>query len=478
MKSLYARMLLWSLATLLITGVGLVAVSILTAPPAGTGLPNDVGGPGLGLGPGLGPWMGGRKGPGGFRRGGPGRPVGPGRLVEVTLRIWETGGADALREHLSRIYAIAGVEVVLARADGTDVLTGEDHSAAIRRLRWHHIVPALVPLEHGGQALNGMPSRDGQYWLVTYRPGVPRRFPLLPYQLWVFVSAAVISFFLARSLTAPVRKLRAAVERFGRGDLSARTNIKRGDEIGELGRAFDNMAGRIQTLVEAERRLLIDISHELRSPLTRLGLAVELARTGEDRQAALDRIQREADRLNSLVGGLLEVNRGEADPSSVHRIPLRLDELLQEVANDCRYDAESKGCRIQVQLSETRPTIDGDPELIRRAVENVLRNAVRFSPASGVIELSMHTSENHVTIRVRDFGPGVPEQALPHLFEAFYRVRDTAERHQDGFGLGLSIARRAVALHRGTIRAENAHPGLLVEITLPLQTATLASLPA
>jgi two-component system sensor histidine kinase CpxA len=267
--------------------------------------------------------------------------------------------------------------------------------------------------------------------------------------------------------------LRAAVERFGRGDLSARTNLKRSDEIGQLGRAFDNMAARIQTLVEAERRLLIDISHELRSPLTRLGLAVELARTGEDRQAALDRIQREADRLNSLVGGLLEVNRGEADPSAVRRIPVRLDELLYEVANDCRYDAESKGCGIQVQLSQARPTIEGDPELIRRAVENVLRNAVRFSPATGVIELSMRTSENDAAIRVRDFGPGVPEQALSHLFEAFYRVRDTADRHQDGFGLGLSIARRAVALHQGTIRAENVNPGLLVEIRLPLEPKTL-----
>jgi two-component system sensor histidine kinase CpxA len=213
--------------------------------------------------------------------------------------------------------------------------------------------------------------------------------------------------------------------------------------------------------------LLIDISHELRSPLTRLGLAVELARTGEDRDAALDRIQREADRLNSLVGGLLQVNRGEADPSSLLKEPVRLDELLAAVAEDCRYDAEARRCRIDLQVD--RPAvIEGDAELIRRAVENVLRNAVRHSPEDETITMTLTSEDGSLLIRIRDRGPGVPAETLPHLFEAFYRVRNTAE-HQDGFGLGLSIARRAVELHRGTITAENSNPGLQVDLRLPTQ---------
>lgn len=473
MKSLYARLLLWSLATLFITGAGLVIVSMITAPP-----------PQAFPGPGAGPWLGGPEAGGAWPRGGFPGPFGKGglrrggggvRLVQHIRRIWEVEGPDALRAYVERLKEATGVEAVLADAAGKDVLTGESHSGAIWRLRLHAIAPPLFPLEHGGQSLIGVPSQDRAYWLLLYRAGVSRRFPLLPYQIWVFVSAAVISFFLARSIAAPVRQLRAAVDRFGHGDFAARANSKRSDEIGDLARAFDNMAARIETLVQAERRLLIDISHELRSPLTRLGLAVELARSGEDRDAALDRIQREADRLNSLVGGLLQVNRGEADPAALRRAPVALDGLLAEVIEDARFDAESRGCHIA--LDSPHPAVlDGDAELLRRALENVLRNAVRFAPPSTAIDVSLERLPDSAVIRVRDYGPGVPEHSLPHLFEAFYRVREGGGESQDGFGIGLSIARRAVALHRGTIRAVNAGPGLLVEIRLPLTAAAGAAL--
>jgi two-component system sensor histidine kinase CpxA len=395
-----------------------------------------------------------------FRRSAP-------RQLELARRAWESGGAEALRNHLEVLRGIAGVEAVLTDAAGKDLVSGDSHSSAITRLKLHRLAPPLVPLEMDGQVVTGLQSPDGQYWLLMYRPGPPERFPLTPAHVWVFACAAVFSFFLARSLTAPVRQLRNAVERFGQGDLSARVKTGRGDEIGQLGRAFDRMADRIQTLVQAERRLLIDISHELRSPLTRLGLAVELARTGEDREAALNRIQREADRLNSLVGGLLQVNRGEADPSALVKEPVRLDDLLRAVVSDCRYAAEARGCRIEVEAGQA-VVLEGDPELLRRAIENVLGNAVRYSTSGEAIAVTLNTKEDAALIRIRDRGPGAPPDSLPHLFEAFYRVRNGAERHQDGFGLGLSIARRAVELHGGAIRAENAHPGLAVEIRLPL----------
>ena len=445
MKSLFAKLLVWSLATMLFTGLGIVAVSVWTASPGG-GLLGPPGRKGGGIGP-------------GFRRFAP-------RQLEIARRAWEGGGPDALRNQLDLMRAFTGVEIALTDADGKDLLTGESHASTITRIKLHRALPPLFPPEQDGQNVNGVASADGKYWLLMYRPGAPDRFPLRPAHVWVFACAAIFSFFLARSLTAPVRQLRGAVERFGSGDLTARVNTTRGDEIGLLGRAFDQMAARIQTLVQAERRLLVDISHELRSPLTRLGLAVELARTGEDRDAALDRIQREADRLNSLVGGLLQVNRGEADPAALQKVPVRLEELIEGVVDDYRDDAESRGGRIEFRAAAS-VVVEGDPELLRRAVENILRNAIRYSPPSGVIDVELAVGQSDACIRVRDRGPGVPDEALPHLFEAFYRVRESSEQPQDGFGLGLSIARRAVELHKGAIRAANAHPGLLVEITLP-----------
>src|SRR5262249_45946154 len=158
----------------------------------------------------------------------------------------------------------------------------------------------------------------------------------LPSYVWVLGSALLLSLWLAHHLTRPLSELRDVVERFGTGDMAVRVSTAREDEVGQLGRAFNSMASRIELLVDSQRRLLTDLSHELRSPLTRLGLAVELARSGDNRDAALDRIQREADRLNSMVAGLLEVTRGEANPGAVAFGSVRLDELAAEIVEDCR----------------------------------------------------------------------------------------------------------------------------------------------
>jgi two-component system sensor histidine kinase CpxA len=226
------------------------------------------------------------------------------------------------------------------------------------------------------------------------------------------------------------------------------------------------MAGRIETLLAAERRLLADISHELRSPLARLGVAVELARSGEDREAALNRIQKESDRLNALVGQLLQVTRAEGDPNSLRRNRVRLDDLLQQLVDDAHIEAAARGCSIAYGRGEP-VTVEGDPELLRRAVENVIRNAIRYSPKEAPIEVTVGRNDGKALVDVRDHGPGVPEEALPRLFDPFYRVETDRDRASGGIGLGLSIARRAVELHKGAIRARNAHPGLEVELELP-----------
>jgi len=234
------------------------------------------------------------------------------------------------------------------------------------------------------------------------------------------------------------------------------------------------MAGRIETLLAAERRLLLDVSHELRSPLARLGVAVELARSGADVNVNLDRIQKESDRLNSLVGQLLQVTRAEGDPSLLHREPVRVDELVQQLVDDSAIEAKAHGCDLHYDVRQP-VTVNGDPELLRRAVENVIRNAIRYAPRDTAVEVSLARNNGTAVLDVRDRGPGVPEDALPRIFDAFYRVDSDRARSSGGVGLGLSIARRAIELHKGLIRARNAQPGLEVEMQLPAANGTPSS---
>jgi two-component system sensor histidine kinase CpxA len=227
------------------------------------------------------------------------------------------------------------------------------------------------------------------------------------------------------------------------------------------------MADRIQTLLAAERRLLLDISHELRSPLARLSVAVELARSGKDHDAMLDRIEKEAIRLNELVSELLQVTRAEGDPSLQKAETVHLDELLADIVYDSLIEAKAKDCTLDLKAPQP-VTLTGDEELIRRAIENVVRNAIRYAPAGTSIEVELVKTGARARISVRDYGSGVPEDALPRIFDAFYRVDSDRNRASGGTGLGLAIARRAVELHQGKLEARNANPGLLVTIELPI----------
>ena len=300
---------------------------------------------------------------------------------------------------------------------------------------------------------------DGHYWFFHLVP--PRRsmsWFLSPEHLFMIGAAVLFCYLLAYHLTKPLRVLEKAVARFGQGDFSARARSTRSDELGQLARSFDRMAERIETLLAAEHRLLLDISHELRSPLARLGVAVELARSGEDRDAALDRIQKESDRLNSLVGQLLQVTRAEGDPNSLRPVPLRMDDMVAEIVGDSAIEATARGCKLVLDRAEPI-TVEGDPELLRRAVENVIRNAIRYAPQGSSVDVAVTRTNGTGVVEVRDYGPGVPEEALSRIFDPFYRVSTDRDRASGGVGLGLSIARRAVDLHKGKLEARNMNPG-------------------
>jgi two-component system sensor histidine kinase CpxA len=309
-------------------------------------------------------------------------------------------------------------------------------------------------------------SDDGRYFLISQAPALPEPWRYIPYLALIFLAVALLAWPLAIHIGRPLRKLAAVVDRFGRGDLTARIPFARQDEIGDLARSFNQMADRIETLLVAERRLLQDVSHELRSPLARLAFAVELSATAPDREAAVARVRKEIARLNQLVGALIEVTREEGDPATRQHAAFSLDDLICEVVEDCALEAEQAGR--EVVLTASVPCkVGGDRELIRRAVENVVRNGAYYSPAGTRVEVSVTASPEMARIQVRDHGPGVPEADLDRIFQPFYRVDESRTVSTGGLGLGLSIAHRALQLHSGQISARNAEPGLLVEIDLP-----------
>jgi two-component system sensor histidine kinase CpxA len=389
------------------------------------------------------------------------------RLVRFQLEearvAYETGGRPALAAFLDTLQHVYKAQGILTDENGRDLLTNQDRSAMLRRARSH---AGFLSIPLTGDTVARV-ADDGRYWFFFVVPrGRVGRWFLTPDHLFFMAVAVLLCYWLALHLTSPVRALQKAVERFGRGDLTARVNSTRGDELGQLARTFDRMAERLVTLLAAEHRLLLDISHELRSPLARLGVAIELARSGDDLETNLNRIQKESDRLNSLVGQLLQVTRAEGDPASLRRDPIRLDELVAQLVEDSQIEASARGCRLEYNGKEP-VTIHGDAELVRRAVENLIRNAIRYAPPATPVEVSVSRRDAKAVVVVRDSGPGVPEESLERIFDAFYRVDSDRNRNSGGIGLGLSIARRAIQLHKGDIRARNVHPGLEVELELP-----------
>lgn len=285
-----------------------------------------------------------------------------------------------------------------------------------------------------------------------------------------------VCYILARSLTMPIRKLQKTTQQIAGGDYSARVgkSLERaGNEITDLGRDFDIMVERTEKVINAQKRLLRDISHELRSPLARLNVALALAkkRFNEDDDSSLKKIGQEADRLNELIGQLLILTRLESG-AGIHALePVNLTELVREVAGDVNFEASCNGRGVKV-VSSAEITVNGSRELLRRAIENIVRNAAQYTAEHTRVEIVLSVGEKEAEIKVIDFGPGVPERDLPHLFEPFYRVAEARERQSGGVGIGLAITEQAVKAHGGKVIALNGYDrqGLIVTITLPLQT--------
>jgi signal transduction histidine kinase len=374
----------------------------------------------------------------------------------------DQGGPAAVSTYMERLNHVFTGSHYLLDARGVDVVSGQNRSA---------LLPPAPSRESRGYVNDRLivtrESTDGHYWVVAVDPRQPNRWTLFPYYLLVISATGILCWLAAVGVVSPIRKMTTTVDRFGKGDLSARVNLQRHDEIGDLARSFNGMADRLQTLVVSERRLLEDISHELRSPLTRLKFALRLARAAADPNTAFDRVQREVDRITSLVSEIVELTRIEGDPLAQKNEVLSIGEILNETVSECRFEAEIRGCSIQLQ-GHLSGQVSGDRELLRRVIENVLRNAIRYSPQKAVVDVVLTQSAKTATITIRDYGPGVPAEALSRIFKPFFRVEEARDAESGGMGLGLSIAKRAVKLHHGEITAQNVGPGLRVQIVIPL----------
>ena len=305
----------------------------------------------------------------------------------------------------------------------------------------------------------------------------PRGMPV-PGLIIAIISSGLVVYFLSWYLTKPIVRLRAATQQLTAGDLTTRIGAptgKRRDEVAGLMRDFDAMAERLETLVKAQSRLLNDISHELRSPLARLNVALGLARqrSGTESSEMMDRIELEASRLNELIGRILTLARLEDGEQLVPQTPVPLDELVANVAEDAEFEAQARHCHVHTTIPEGDWEVRGNASLLHSAAENVIRNAVRYTQEGTSVEIELSREQGikgpEVVLKVSDSGPGVPAASLEKLFEPFYRIDDARGRLTGGVGLGLAITERAVRFHGGRVSAHNREEGgLRIEIRLPL----------
>ncbi|MGO9863871.1 MAG: ATP-binding protein [Terriglobales bacterium] len=429
------------------------------------------------------------------------------QILAEAVNAYLSGGEPAAHDYVEKLWHTQHI--------WASVFDPSGHEISGRRPRMEDLRPGGPspdsPLRGGPPRYRGwmdslLPDRvvrqaltlDGKrYTLVLVLPPGPRVFfgphdiPGLGIAIAV-ITSGLMCYLLAWSMTSPVARLRRAAQSLAAGDLSARAGAPAGgrrDELTELTRDFDRMAERIEGLVESQSRLLKDVSHELRSPLARLSMALGLARQrasskvgpqaapgfAPELENALDRIELETDRLNQLIQRLLTISRLESGADGLRKTQLSLRELVDQVARDAEYETPERPCRVTASGDPADEfLVEADPDLLRSAIENAVRNATRYTAEGTTVEVRLERQRaptangEEIVVRVLDSGPGVPNEALAKIFEPFYRLDDARNRQTGGAGLGLSIADRAIRLHGGQLRASNRpEGGLEIEIRIP-----------
>ncbi|PYT01055.1 MAG: hypothetical protein DMF63_05170 [Acidobacteria bacterium] len=404
-------------------------------------------------------------------------------LYAATIaQIYATQGEAGVSEFLARIHDVDTVtEVNLVRRDGRlwlsdsndvsnykDVIAGTFDSSAVE-LELNSVDTALT-------AKNFTLPDGGEYALVIrwdrLRPTPFFGESQLRYMRYaaLLLTALLVCYALARYLSSPIQKIRRATQKLAEGELQTRVGDKVGnrrDELAVLAQDFDVMAARIESLITSQQRLSRDVSHELRSPLARMNVALEIAKQKSNGDTApfLNRIEAESNRLNEMISRLLTLSKLETGSQDFDRSEIDLKALVEQVASDADFEANAVGKSVTITESDNCHIVGSD-ELVSSAVENVLRNAVRYTRDGTSVEVSLKSRDGSAVVSVQDHGGGVPEAELKNLFRPFYRVGEARDRNTGGTGLGLAIAEQAIKAHKGKIQAKNSGDGLVVEISI------------
>jgi two-component system sensor histidine kinase CpxA len=417
-------------------------------------------------------------------------------------------GIEPLRAMLAQSLDFGRVSLYVLDADKHDILGRPVPESVIAASE--HAVADSQGMSANRMRLRTLTAPDGAHYTAVARFEGPTMLRLLYRHratFWVHVGIAMlisacISLLLAAYITAPLARIRASAQRVARGDMSAQIGdlpFGRSAEMLALAREFDQMTVRLRDLVDGQRRLIRDVSHEMRSPLSRLRVALELARASvreafdaapaDDATASatpaavaspharsrrdgdavtqLDRIEREAERLEEMIAQAIQLSRMETTPpSKVENVAL--DRLIDDVAGDAAFEAQARPCALHIAQSAPLE-VRGEADLLTSAIENVVRNAVKYTAADTTVNIRLDQVGSQARLRVRDCGPGVAAADCARIFEPYYRTDTARQRSSGGSGLGLAIARRAVERQGGRIHASNAEGGgLEVEILLPL----------
>lgn len=413
-----------------------------------------------------------------------------GDTILEASRALETGGRDGLIAWLRHSSRSPGMAVYVLDASRRDLLGRRTPPHLEKFLHRHREHLALRPGATAdpsnlrrARPLSQLVGRDGAVYTILFAPpmhpdGLPGIAPVGSLLLLVaLLVSGIVSYLLARAISNPVRKLRAATVAVARGNLASRVGASLGprrDELGLLARDFDSMAEALQNAAAQQTELSRNISHELRSPLARLRVATELARREAGNLSEFERIDEETGKLDRLIGQILSYTRLDAGNRSAAQA-VDIADLVQEVADNVNFECRDEGLDGIGVVTGIRgsPMVQGFADALTSAVENVMRNAVHHSPPGGTVRVRVAAGKaERATIEIEDEGPGVADDELPQLFEPFFRTRrSTEDGASSGTGLGLAIARRAIRRNGGTIAAANtAAGGLRVTIELPART--------
>jgi two-component system sensor histidine kinase CpxA len=402
-------------------------------------------------------------------------------LAEEAVKAYESGGPEAFARFTQSNDNERERQLFLLDGSNKDVLSRPLSDDGLRVARAAKDGQLIVFRAHVA-AYKFVSSSGHPYILMLYLKSNFRQITDvllgdgLPFSISLILLVTLLCLGLAYHIASPIHSIQSTARRVAQGDLKARVPSsvsRRFDELAALARDFDSMVNRLDSLIQTQKKLLNSVSHELRSPLARINISLALLRKrfSPDSDDLFQRLDRDVVRIDLLMGQLLALSRLEARFSSAERQDVDFAQLVEEVAADANFEAQALGKSVSLQTSDSIILRNADPDALRSACENIVRNAVRFTrPGSDVqifLDVDRNTPEPLALLSVRDRGPGVPEDSLQAIFEPFYRINGDAEA-TGGNGLGLAIAAEAIRMHRGTIRAENLQPtGLEIIIQLP-----------